>query len=383
MDLLTSLVDKSLVSTVRLDSGDLRYQLLETLRAFGAARLDESGSAPTWRAALVQWAIGHVDALEGAMRTPAQDEALRRVRPEHANIQAALDWAIEQGDTLTALRIVSVVPVSVVGRRLELINRLLEQLGDPSTEAAAQALLTSSNLEMERGDDLRSVEAAQRAEEKFTSLGRRDQATWARFFQLFPLWAMGDLDRLQELSEQVLEEFREMRSGLGIAYVSWVVSVLERDDERAKELAEVACGEFRAIGADFGLAHALEGRALILVRAGQPGAAVPSVAEALQLFVRSGNAGCTAHCLEAVAACLVELGDLADVAELSGAADAFRESTGHAHRAWELRGHEETLRALEAADGHVEAARVRGRTHSLASAAERARQLLSRVAGQR
>ena len=44
VDLLTSLVDKSLVSAVQSDDGALRYQLLETLRASGSARLDEQAT---------------------------------------------------------------------------------------------------------------------------------------------------------------------------------------------------------------------------------------------------------------------------------------------------------------------------------------------------
>jgi predicted ATPase/class 3 adenylate cyclase len=379
LDLLTSLVDKSLVATVLLDDGDLRYQLLETLRLFGAARLDEDHETAALRDSLGRWALGHVDALEAAMRTPAQDEALRRVRPEHANIQAALDWALERDDTTSALRIVSSVPVSVPSRRLELITGLLETFRDVPTATVGQALLASANLEMERGLNERSLDAARRAEQTFIAIGDDDQAAWGRFFQLLPSWATGDEERVDALLEGLLEDFRAMGSRLGIAYVSWIASLRTTDDIRAEALAAEACDEFRAIGADFGLAHALEGRALILVRAGEPRRAVAFVAESLDLFVRSGNGGCTAHCLEAVAACLAPVGRLADVAELSGAADAFRETTGHAHRAWELGGHEEILRALGEGDADLEAARTRGRAHTLESAAERARQLLDAV----
>src|SRR6185312_7273443 len=72
VDLLTSLVDKSLVATVHVD-GDLRYQLLETLRVFGLARLHDHGETERAHAALGRWALAHVDELEATMRTPAQD----------------------------------------------------------------------------------------------------------------------------------------------------------------------------------------------------------------------------------------------------------------------------------------------------------------------
>jgi hypothetical protein len=131
------------------------------------------------------------------------------------------------------------------------------------------------------------------------------------------------------------------------------------------------------MGADHGLAHALEGLALAAVRGGSAALAVPHIAEALALFVRSGNPGCVAHGLEAASACIAEIGDLTDVAELTGAAEAFREATGHAHKPWELQGHQEALRALGAGAPELDAARQRGRKHSLASAAEHAAAVLA------
>ena len=379
LDHLTALVDKSLVSTVSTAAGVERFQLLETLRDYGRHRLEELGEFDAQRATFIGWALGHVDALERAMRTRDQDETLRRVRPEHANLRAAMEWSLQSGDHLTALRIVNAVPVGTPSQRLGLIRQLLDDLPDAPQGVVGQALLTTATLEMERGAFAAAVEAGKRAEAAFEAAGDRLHAAWSRYFQTDSLWGVGDLKSVDDLCVRLVEEFRDLGSEVGTAYVSWLASARSEDPDRARELADAACDGFRAMGADLGLAHALEGRALTTLRWGNPLDAVVDITEALELVRSSGNPGCIAHSLEAVAACLAAVGQLTEVAELSGAAEAFREESGQEHRPWELRGYEEALRALGEGNAELDAARARGRNHSLASASERAASILASV----
>ena len=103
-----------------------------------------------------------------------------------------------------------------------------------------------------------------------------------------------------------------MDAPLGVAYVSWIASLRVDDDAYAEELATAACDEFRAIGADFGLAHALEGRALVLVRAGS--CAAPSPSRPSPSSSSSGRAtpGAPRTASDAASACLAQVGDLGD-----------------------------------------------------------------------
>ena len=75
LDLLTRLVEKSLVTTVII--GDAyRYRLLETLREYALARLDERGEVDRWNDRLLEWAMTRVEYVEASLRRPAQDAAL-------------------------------------------------------------------------------------------------------------------------------------------------------------------------------------------------------------------------------------------------------------------------------------------------------------------
>ena len=110
LDLLTRLVEKSLLTTVISDD-TCRYRLLETLREYAFARLDERGEVERWRDRLLDWAMTRVEYVEASLRRPAQDAALHSVSADAVSLRAAMDWAITRGDELAALRIASVAPI--------------------------------------------------------------------------------------------------------------------------------------------------------------------------------------------------------------------------------------------------------------------------------
>ena len=93
LDLLTSLVDKSLVMVEQ--AGASRYQLLETVRQYAQERLAESGEADLWRTA-------HRDyfqrmAKEAQVKVAGAEQVLwlQRLKAEHDNLRAAMDFCLE------------------------------------------------------------------------------------------------------------------------------------------------------------------------------------------------------------------------------------------------------------------------------------------------
>ena len=152
LDLLTRLVEKSLVTTVITDDS-YRYRLLETLREYARARLDERGEVERWHHRLLAWAMTRVEHVEASLRRPAQDAALNSVRADAITLRSAMDWADTNGDQLAALRIASAVPIGLVGERRQSITSLLEQLG-PGVEPgfAGHAYSALGNLAFEQGD---------------------------------------------------------------------------------------------------------------------------------------------------------------------------------------------------------------------------------------
>jgi tetratricopeptide (TPR) repeat protein len=99
-------VDRSLVAIDADPDGELRYRLLDSVRAYGAARLDEAGLEVEARAAHAAWYAAAADRADAEVRGPEQARHLGFARHERANIDAALAWA-GAFDPSLALRIAS------------------------------------------------------------------------------------------------------------------------------------------------------------------------------------------------------------------------------------------------------------------------------------
>jgi predicted ATPase/DNA-binding CsgD family transcriptional regulator len=100
------LVDCSLVAPPRLGpDGRSRYLMLETLRAYGAARLADAGEQDQAATALAGYALGVAEeAAAGMQTTTGEAAAAWRLDAEDATTREALEWAM-QHDPAVALRL--------------------------------------------------------------------------------------------------------------------------------------------------------------------------------------------------------------------------------------------------------------------------------------
>lgn len=96
LDLLTSLVDKSLVVYEEIDSDEGRYRLLETIRQYGRDRLEESGEAEEIRARHFAYFRTMAEESWKNIRGPEQVACLNALEREHDNMRAALAWSRTQ-----------------------------------------------------------------------------------------------------------------------------------------------------------------------------------------------------------------------------------------------------------------------------------------------
>jgi predicted ATPase/DNA-binding SARP family transcriptional activator len=94
-DVVDGLVDKSVL--VREGHGDVaRYRLLETLRQYGQARLHEAGHDTALRRRHRDWYLRLAERGEQRWFTELQAETVGRMRSEHSNIRAALEFCLTQ-----------------------------------------------------------------------------------------------------------------------------------------------------------------------------------------------------------------------------------------------------------------------------------------------
>ncbi|WP_405820252.1 ATP-binding protein [Streptomyces sp. NBC_01390] len=91
LDLLDRLVAQSVVLTCEVD-GLPRYRLLSTIREYGRERLRESGEQDELRRHHRDFFLALAQRVDQSWYGPGQSEKLARMRAEHANLLAALDY---------------------------------------------------------------------------------------------------------------------------------------------------------------------------------------------------------------------------------------------------------------------------------------------------
>jgi len=388
VELLSHLVDKSLVTTVIAADG-LRFTLLETLRQYGLDRLDDDGAVEAYRERLFDWVMRGVEELSSTMRTPAQDDALRRATFDATTYRTAMQWALEHDRPVAALRIVSLAPIiHHRGERRTAILECLEaaeRLGPVDHLGAGEAWAAIGNIAFEQADPEASLEANKRALEHFRAAGRSRLAAWSQYLSVHSAWSAGALDEVDRLVAEAITNFRDEGDEMGLGYTLWVASLRSPDLDAASDMAEEADVLLRKVGVPMGIAHNVEGRGIIAYERGDVAAAATFVSEAVQLFASYENLGCTAHALEAAAVVLADGdGSAGSVAvELVTAADEFRARSGQGHRPWEIRARIGALEDHIAAtrDEEYASARETGRQYDLSTATSVATQALLSMAG--
>lgn len=92
LDFLSQLVDKSLV-VVETHGPEARYRLLETVRQYAAERLEESEEIACVRTNHRNWYLALAEEADLELRGPRQRVWWDRLKTEHDNLRAALDWS--------------------------------------------------------------------------------------------------------------------------------------------------------------------------------------------------------------------------------------------------------------------------------------------------
>jgi predicted ATPase/class 3 adenylate cyclase len=106
LDLLTRLVDKSLVQAEATEGED-RYRLLETIRAYGRAKLDEAGESDATRDRHRDYFLALAERTEPKLMLRDGAAWLDRLDVEWENLSAALEWCDARGAYEPFLRLLT------------------------------------------------------------------------------------------------------------------------------------------------------------------------------------------------------------------------------------------------------------------------------------
>jgi predicted ATPase len=369
LDLLSSLVSKSLVQVEPTPVGSVRYRLLETLRQYGSERLEAGGEAQEVLRRHAAYYLALAEEAEPELRGPHQDAWLARLEQEHDNLRAALAWSrrapagVELGLRLAGALgwfwYVHGHPSE--GRRQ--LGAALEAAPEGSTGARARALGMTGFLARLQGEPAASTSLLEESLRLHRTLGDR----WGEAFVLNGLGMVarrrGEYDRAVSLCEDGRALFEAAGDRWGIAWSlvhigeaaaeqgdheravavlqrslaiarelhnlqigAWSLTTLARlaeargDGDRAGIRAEEGLALFRDLGDPRGTAMLLGVLASTARARGDMESARSRYEESLQLRQEIGDLGGIAECLEGLATGLMLAPDSADTESQDGAA---------------------------------------------------------------
>ncbi|MEV0378830.1 BTAD domain-containing putative transcriptional regulator [Nonomuraea sp. NPDC050643] len=257
-EVLFSLAEKSLV-----EFADGRFRMLETIRAFCAERLAESGEGEEVRGAHAAYELDLVLEADPRLRTAEQLEWLARLDEESGDLTAATRWAVETGRLELGLRLVanSACYWWMRGHRVAsagLAAGLLAAMGDDRLpgmeEEYAMCVLIASWVGVD--DDLRA-----RLAEVRDVLGWRYLPVRLDFLMMLLSMLTGppaDFEHALAAIMELAPGLPPWQGALSLAGAAFVFQVLGRMDEAQDHFARSLIA-FRSIGERWGAVLVLSG----------------------------------------------------------------------------------------------------------------------------
>ncbi|MGZ4257315.1 MAG: protein kinase domain-containing protein [Gaiellaceae bacterium] len=377
LEVLASLVDKSLVRQRDGADGEPRFGLLETIREFALERLEEQGELEELRRRHAERFLALVEAAEPELLRANQVVWLERLDVEHDNIRAALAWATAAGEVELALRLAGALVRfwSTRGLMREGRARLAEALASPDGVApailakahfaAGYAALGEGDFREARTDFERSLEQARAASDERAEGSALAQLAWLSM-------AGGEAEEARTLAEQsseLAEKGGDTLVASGAATTLADIALAGGNADEAIELYErgltlrrglgdrrlvanslVGLGRAELLRGDYVRAAALFEEALGLAREvkdtwiisvahgnlarvrlcadGDAGQARELLAEALRLARDRNDRRLAAEWVQALAAACALEGSTAEAARFAASAEALCETTG-------------------------------------------------------
>jgi predicted ATPase/class 3 adenylate cyclase len=373
---LSGLVERSLVRRESDVSGEPRFGLLETVRAFGIAALEAAGEADSTREAHAHVMLDLATTAAPDLTGPDQQRWLEHLAADHDNLRAAGEW-FARHDGEAALRLCAALYRFWIvrghlreGRRTS--EAVLTLPGAPARSSArarvAFGLATfhhetgdfrgshrlmeeSLGIALELGDDARIAEASNglawvlamvgrteesrlRAEVALTlnrRLGdRRGEAISLHNLALISFWS-GDPQQARSHYARAIPIMAELGERRGVAYfyvnLSWVDLFQGRLDDAASRLDE-ALITLAVLRDSQLMAWALGHQGVLAVARGEAQRAIRTFDESISLWREVGNRFGIGWTLGQLASALVEVGLVDRAGTVLREAEAIWADTG-------------------------------------------------------
>lgn len=266
LDLLSSLVNRSLVMADTLRRGEARYALLETIREYAQEKLSASGAWSLVHDRHLQCFLALTEETSPKLTGPYQQLWLTWLDGEYDNIRAALTWSLKSGQIKAGLRIATALYQfwtirDYVDEGLSWFERLLAR-ADASTSAVlrAHALAYAAFLAGFRGNAAAQMAYGREAADLAEAAGDKAALVWAFAAQAHGMRAAGDHQTELMLGERVIQLFRELSESffLGISLSTYSFAAMSLGEfDTARAMLDEGIPLLRVVGDPYRIAMAL------------------------------------------------------------------------------------------------------------------------------
>jgi predicted ATPase/DNA-binding SARP family transcriptional activator len=335
LDGLASLVDLSLVSQLET-AGEPRFGMLDTVHAYAQKLLAASGEEEDARRRHASMVREWVEDGEKHYCADGQDDWLRRVDRDHANVRAAVRWALDRAEGGIALRLMAALwPFWFSqGYLAEAVRWLGQALAIETVDtglrvARAKALLGACWMALAHGGDEDAVAFVEESLALFRS--ERDEPGYTRALETlgFAHLEAGRLEPARATFEECLARSRESNDDRRLAIALNAlgeVALDQGDDVRAEELLDESVSLARRMGLTASLAQGLLRLGDVARRRGAGRQAVDFYQSALDTYCQLGLKVNVAWVTASLGNALMDSGRIAEARQkFTDSLDMFRD----------------------------------------------------------
>lgn len=337
LELLTGLVDKSLLEVEAETGPERRFRYLEPVRQYALVKLQKSGDEAQARDRLLAWAVAFAETVGPGAYLSLAKPNVERLEIEQPNLRAALAWGMTGASNPIERHRLAIALAQFwqvrgyIGEGVSWFEQLLDRLTEApvplqidTLQRAAFLAIHAPNFERARRYLEQGIEMAKLREDRHGLPELYHHLCFLTFNE-------GDLDAADRLCDETLAMFTEQGDDWGRAITLFYRSNIDHlrgDLARARASAEASAAICREIGYAPALARRQVRLGLILLAEGDMGGATRCITDGLRIAHETGDTWGVAMSLSALAARARHQGHYERAAWLLGATQHLRDTFG-------------------------------------------------------
>jgi predicted ATPase len=337
LDLLSRLVDKSLVVVDNEPEGNRRYRFLETVRQYGRERLAQSGETDDIRNRHLAVFLDLARRAEPELTKADQVRWLNRLQAEHDNLRSALEWSLAAADPgdrsleFATMLLWFWLKRGYFAEGQRFLERALETGTTLRPALRAKALLGLGNMTFFQGEFARTRAVLEESATLARAADDLGVAAFALGITAIAAKEMGDHPESVRLAAEGLVAGRGSETpwmqGPALSCLAYE-ALREHDFDRAGRLHEQALELLRQQGEKWGLGITLFDLAVLRVVRGRHPEARALCTEGIALYQRFSDRRGIAWCIGLLAGADAAEGHGIRAARLRGAMEGLLTSVG-------------------------------------------------------